>query len=39
MNKMDDSFAELFSDPVERVSKLLSEQVKDEMPMTAAVER
>ena len=37
MNKMDDSFAELFSDPVERVSKLLSEQVKDEMPMTAAV--
>ena len=37
MNKMDDSFAELFTDPVERVSKLLSEQVKDEMPMTAAI--
>ena len=37
MNKMDDYFAELFSDPVERVSKLLSEQVKGEMPMTAAV--
>ena len=37
MNKMDDSFAELFLDPVERVTKLLSEQVKDEMPMTAAI--
>ena len=37
MNKMDDSFAELFIDPVERVTKLLSEQVKEEMPMTAAI--
>jgi DNA primase large subunit len=37
MNKMDDSFAELFLDPVERVTKLLSEQVKEEMPMTAAI--
>jgi DNA primase large subunit len=37
MNKMDDTFAELFVDPVERVTKLLSEQVKEEMPMTAAI--
>ena len=37
MNKMDDSFAELFIDPVERVTKLLSEQVKEEMPMNASI--
>ena len=37
MNKMDDAFAELFLEPVEIVSKLLSEQVKEEMPMSAAI--
>lgn len=37
MNKMDDSFAQLFIDPVERVTKLLSEQVKEEMPMNASI--
>jgi len=37
MNKMSEEFAALFSDPVERITGLLSERVQAEMPMTAAV--
>ena len=37
MERMDDEFAAKFSDPVERISGLLSERVREEMPMTAAV--
>ena len=34
---MDDEFAAKFADPVERITGLLSERVKEEMPMTAAI--
>ena len=37
MDKMSEEFAALFSDPVERITGLLSERVQAEMPMTAAV--
>jgi DNA primase large subunit len=37
MERMDDEFAAKFSEPVERITGLLSERVKAEMPMTAAV--
>ena len=37
MNRMDDEFAAKFSDPVERITGLLSERVQEEMPMTAAI--
>ena len=37
MNKMSEEFAALFSDPVERITGLLSERVQAEMPMSAAV--
>lgn len=35
--KMDDAFAGLFADPVDRILGLLSESVQAEMPMSAAV--
>ena len=34
---MDDEFAAKFADPVERITGLFSERVKEEMPMTAAI--
>ncbi|MED5273806.1 MAG: hypothetical protein VX865_02360 [Candidatus Thermoplasmatota archaeon] len=37
MERMDDEFAALFSEPVERITGLLSERVSAEMPMSAAV--
>ena len=37
MEKMDDAFAGLFGDPVDRILGLLSERVTAEMPMSAAV--
>lgn len=37
MAKMDDAFAGLFADPVDRILGLLSERVTAEMPMSAAV--
>ena len=37
MAKMDDAFAGLFADPVDRILGLLSERVKADMPMSAAV--
>ena len=37
MERMDDEFAAKFADPVERITGLLSERVKEEMPMTAAI--
>ncbi len=37
MTRMDDEFAAKFSDPVERITGLLSERVREEMPMTAAI--
>jgi DNA primase large subunit len=37
MARMDDEFAAKFADPVERIAGLLSERVKEEMPMTAAI--
>ena len=37
MDKMDDAFAGLFADPVDRILGLLSERVSAEMPKTAAV--
>ena len=37
MEKMDDEFAAKFSEPVERITSLLSERVEAEMPMTAAI--
>ncbi len=37
IERMDDEFAAKFADPVERISGLLSERVKEEMPMTAAI--
>ncbi len=37
MERMDDEFAAKFADPVERIVGLLSERVKEEMPMTAAI--
>jgi len=37
MARMDDEFAAKFADPVERIVGLLSERVKEEMPMTAAI--
>ena len=37
MEKMDDEFAAKFADPVERIVSLLSERVKEEMPVTAAI--
>ena len=37
MDKMDDAFAGLFADPVDRILGLLSERVSAEMPMSAAV--
>jgi len=37
MSKMDDAFAGLFADPVDRILGLLSERVKADMPMSAAV--
>lgn len=37
MERIDDEFAAKFSDPVERISGLLSERVREEMPMTASV--
>ena len=37
IERMDDEFAAKFSDPVERIVGLLSERVKDEMPMSAAI--
>ncbi len=37
MERMDDEFAAKFADPVERIVGLLSERVKEEMPMSAAI--
>jgi len=37
MERMDDEFAARFSEPVERITGLLSERVEAEMPMTAAI--
>ena len=37
MDRMDDEFAAKFSEPVERITGLLSERVQEEMPMTAAI--
>ena len=37
MERMDDEFAAKFADPVDRIVGLLSERVREEMPMTAAV--
>tara|TARA_B100000686_G_scaffold318772_1_gene368877 strand:- start:2932 stop:4095 length:1164 start_codon:yes stop_codon:yes gene_type:complete len=37
ITRMDDEFAAKFADPVERITGLLSERVKEEMPMTAAI--
>jgi len=37
MARMEDEFAAKFADPVERIAGLLSERVKEEMPMTAAI--
>ena len=37
MSRMSEEFAAQFSDPVERITSLLSERVEAEMPMTAAV--
>ncbi|MEC7709073.1 MAG: hypothetical protein VYA39_05060 [Candidatus Thermoplasmatota archaeon] len=37
MARMDDEFAARFADPVDRIVGLLSERVKEEMPMTAAI--
>ncbi len=37
MSRIDEEFASLFIEPIERVSKLLETQVQDEMPMTAAI--
>ena len=37
MNRMSEEFAALFSEPVDRITSLLSEQVQAEMPMSAAV--
>ena len=37
MSRMSEEFAALFSDPVERITSLLSERVEAEMPMSAAV--
>ena len=37
MEKIDDEFAAKFADPVERIVSLLSERVKEEMPMIAAI--
>ena len=37
MSRMSEEFAALFSEPVERITLLLSEQVQAEMPMSAAV--
>ena len=37
ISRMDDEFAAKFADPVERITGLLSERVKEEMPMTAAI--
>jgi len=37
MTRMDDEFAAKFADPVDRIVGLLSERVKEEMPMTAAI--
>ena len=37
MARMDDEFAAKFADPVDRIVGLLSERVKEEMPMTAAI--
>ncbi len=37
MSRMSEEFAALFSEPVERITSLLSEQVKAEMPMSAAI--
>lgn len=37
MERMDDEFAAKFSDPVERIAGLLTDQVREEMPMTAAI--
>ena len=36
MSRMSEEFAAQFSDPVERITSLLSERVEAEMPMTAA---
>ena len=36
-SRMDDEFAAKFADSVERITGLLSERVKEEMPMTAAI--
>ncbi len=37
IERMDDEFAAKFADPVEKIVGLLSERVKDEMPMSAAI--
>ena len=37
MERMDDEFAAKFSDPVDRITGLVSDRVKEEMPMTAAI--
>ena len=37
MSRMSEEFAALFSDPVEKITSLLSERVEAEMPMSAAV--
>ena len=37
MGRMDDEFAAKFSDPVDRITGLVSDRVKEEMPMTAAI--
>ena len=37
MSRMSEEFAAQFSDPVERITSLLSERVEAEMPMTAAI--
>jgi len=37
MSRMSEEFAAQFSDPVERITSLLSERVEAEMPMSAAV--
>ena len=37
MSRMSEEFAALFSEPVERITLLLSEQVEAEMPMSAAI--
>ena len=37
IERMDDEFAAKFADPVEKIVGLLSERVKEEMPMSAAI--